>query len=236
MRRQKGMEGGIIAAGLGSRFQKVGFETPKPLIRLGDRPLISWTLAEFADAGINRVHIIFRKAICEECTVFVKREFPRISFTFICKDTESSAESFLTLLDSWGRDRRILVTTVDSVYRPGMLKRFRDFAEKGARKDLYLGVTDYIEDEKPLYARMAGNGRIISLGGGRSDFVTSGAYLLPSGLARGRDVKAYTALRVLLKELASSMRGTWGVNLGKVLDVDRPQDLISAEKFVSDSA
>ena len=230
------MEGGIIAAGLGSRFQEAGFETPKPLIRVGDRALIARTLDQFVDAGISRVHIIFRKAICEECTSFIKREFPQIGFTIICKDTESSAESFLTLLDSWYKDIRILVTTTDSIYRPGMLKRFRDFAERRAEKDLYLGVTDHIEDEKPLYAHMAGDGRIVSLGGARSDFVTSGAYLLLSGMARGREQKAYPALRAFLKELASSRCGTWGVNLGRVLDIDRPQDLISAEKFVSTPA
>lgn len=230
------MEGGIIAAGLGSRFQEAGFETPKPLIRIKGRSLISWTLGQFADAGITRVHIIFRKAICEECTSFVKRQFPQISFHVICRDTESSAESFLTLLDSWDSGQRILVTTVDSIYRPGMLKRFRAFAAKGAEKDLYLGITDYIEDEKPLYARMAGDGRIISLGEERSDFVTSGAYLLPADMARGRNKKTYTALRAYLKELVSSRCSAWGVDLGKVLDVDRPQDLASAEKFVSGSA
>ncbi|RUM91663.1 MAG: NDP-sugar synthase, partial [Thermodesulfatator sp.] len=29
------MEGGIIAAGMGSRFQKAGIDTPKPLIEIG---------------------------------------------------------------------------------------------------------------------------------------------------------------------------------------------------------
>ena len=233
MIRQEDMEGGIIAAGLGSRFQQAGFKTPKPLIRVGGRALIARTLDQFTDAGISRVHIIFRKAICEECSSFVKKEFPHMDFTIICKDTGSSAESFLTLSGSWRSDRRILVTTTDSIYRPGMLKRFRNFAEKRAEKDLYLGITDHIEDEKPLYAHMAENGRIVSLGGGRSAFVTSGAYLLPSELAKGRDRKGYTALRALLQEIASSKCSTWGVNLGKVLDVDRPQDLISAENFVS---
>ena len=227
------MEGGIIAAGLGSRFKEAGIGTPKPLLKVGGRPLIAWTLAQFQDAGINRIHIIFRSAICDECISFVRREFPGISFRFICRDTGSSAESFLTLLGSWKAGRRILVTTVDSIYSRGMLKRFRDAAEAGPENALYLGVTTYIEDEKPLYADVDRDGRVLSLGESRKDFVTSGAYLLQAGLAEDRNPRGYKALRALLKELASLPEiAVHGVDLGKVLDVDRPEDLMSAERFI----
>ena len=227
------MEGGIIAAGLGSRFQKAGIDIPKPLIEIGGRPLISWTLAQFEAAGINRIHIIFRKTICQQCVSYLEKSFPRMEFTFICRDTESSSESFLTLLKSWPEDQRVLITTVDSIYRPGMLKKLREFAEQHAQDGIFLGMTSYIDDEKPLYASLGNDMRIVSLGREKSDFVTSGAYLLSSALAKDKDEKGYAALRLFLMETVDSGIPAWGVDLGKVMDVDRPSDLASAEKFAA---
>ncbi len=228
------MEGGIIAAGLGSRFRKAGILRPKPLIEVGGRPLISWTLQQFREAEIKKIHVIFRAAICRQCVDYLASAFPEMDFMFICMDTDSSSESFLTLLNTWDRDERVLITTVDSIYRPGMLRRFRNFAENRDEKALYLGITSYIEDEKPLYVVTGKDGSITSMGGKSGRFITTGAYLLHTSLSRGRNPKGYTALRILLKELAESPGvSVLGVDLGKVLDVDRPEDLASAEGFIA---
>ncbi len=224
------MEGGIIAAGLGSRFQEAGFSVPKPLIELGNKPLLAWTLDQFINADISKIHIIFRTAICKECKTFLLSTYPQIQFTFVCKDTQSSAESFLTLLKSWDENKQVLVTTVDSIYRPGMLKRLREQGERGPKNALYLGITSYIEDEKPLYVDIDSTGLIRSLGNHEGAYVTSGAYLLPTGFAKGRDPSRYKALRAFLKEIVSHDQITsFGINLGKVFDIDRPEDLDSAQ-------
>ncbi len=225
--------GGIIAAGLGSRFVKAGISTPKPLLQVGGRPLIARTLEQFMDAGITHVNIIFREAICSECMAYLEREFPMLGFDFICKDTDSSAESFITLLESMEPGDTALVTTVDSVYKPGMLARFREFAEARHEDALYLGLTSYVEDEKPLYAQVDMQGRISRLGGPDGNFITSGAYLLPAGMAHGKDRKGYRALRALLAEMVSSGCPVYGLDLGKVIDVDRPGDMAAAEAFIA---
>ncbi len=227
------MEGGIIAAGLGSRFKEAGLDTPKPLLEVGGRPLLYWTLQQFKDAGITSIRIIFRKAICRQCTDFVEEAFPELELSFICKDTGSSSESFLTLLNSWDCSKRVLVTTVDSIYLPGMLKHFRQRAERCRKNSLFLGITSHVEDEKPLFVDLDSDFIITSMGRPHGTFVTTGAYLLEPGLAQGKDPKGYSALRILLKELAFSPGITaFGVDLGKVLDVDRPEDILSAERFI----
>ena len=52
------MQGVILAAGDGGRLRPFTYRTPKPLIRLRDRPLISYPLTAMAEAGIREVGIV----------------------------------------------------------------------------------------------------------------------------------------------------------------------------------
>ncbi|MCY4582705.1 MAG: sugar phosphate nucleotidyltransferase [Chloroflexi bacterium] len=52
------MKGVILAAGDGGRLRPFTYRTPKPLIRLRDRPLISYPLVAMAEAGIREVGIV----------------------------------------------------------------------------------------------------------------------------------------------------------------------------------
>ena len=51
------MKAGIFAAGMGSRFQKAGWKTPKPLIPLKGKPLIAHLLDNLFQSGIDEVGI-----------------------------------------------------------------------------------------------------------------------------------------------------------------------------------
>lgn len=45
----------VLAAGLGERMRPLTLEKPKPLLEVGGKPLIDWTLDRFAEAGIRKV-------------------------------------------------------------------------------------------------------------------------------------------------------------------------------------
>ena len=47
----------IFAAGLGERMRPLTDHTPKPLLRVGGKPLIAWHLEKLAAAGVNYVVI-----------------------------------------------------------------------------------------------------------------------------------------------------------------------------------
>lgn len=49
----------ILAAGTGQRLDV--FETNKPLVRLGRKTLISWTIERLQEAGINTIYVVIRK-------------------------------------------------------------------------------------------------------------------------------------------------------------------------------
>jgi MurNAc alpha-1-phosphate uridylyltransferase len=45
----------VLAAGLGERMRPLTLDTPKPLLEVGGRALIDWTLDRFAAAGLSRI-------------------------------------------------------------------------------------------------------------------------------------------------------------------------------------
>lgn len=47
----------IMAGGSGSRLMPLTQETPKPMLRVGDRPLLEIIVEQLRDAGIRRVHV-----------------------------------------------------------------------------------------------------------------------------------------------------------------------------------
>ena len=49
------MKAMLLAAGRGERMRPITDSTPKPLVRVGGRPLIAWHLAALARAGIREV-------------------------------------------------------------------------------------------------------------------------------------------------------------------------------------
>lgn len=47
----------VLAAGLGKRLRPYTDETPKPLLKIGGKPLIDWSLDQLTEAGVNNVTI-----------------------------------------------------------------------------------------------------------------------------------------------------------------------------------
>lgn len=51
------MKAMILAAGLGNRMRPLTLHTPKPLLEVGDKPLIVWHIEKLAAIGVNEIVI-----------------------------------------------------------------------------------------------------------------------------------------------------------------------------------
>lgn len=154
----------IIAAGEGSRLAAEGVPQPKPLVRVGDECLIDRLIRIFMDNDADEIVVI-----CNDQTAQVSHHLVQLQrdglqgrpvpLRFVVKSTPSSMHS-LYEISPFLSGAPFILTTVDTIFRE---EEFRDYVA-AFRNDnslrltaglppstILMGVTSYIDDEKPLY-------------------------------------------------------------------------------------
>ena len=171
------MKAGIIAAGLGERFQRAGILTPKPLIEIGGKTLLARAVESAVSAGATEIALIVNAQFGEVERFVRGRDWPA-PIHLIVRTTPSSMESFFAL-EPLLHDSPFLLLTVDALYPPGTLEGLSS-AGGAAGPAGTLAVTKFVDDEKPLFAELDPQRRITALGGpaSASPWVTSGVYFL----------------------------------------------------------
>ncbi|HAH07982.1 MAG TPA: hypothetical protein DCM05_15900 [Elusimicrobia bacterium] len=222
--------GGIIAAGEGSRLS--AFPVVKPLVSVAGRPLVDWAVAAHRAAGVRHLVVLLNSrgdAVREHLRGSVRG----MDLVFLKRDTASSWESFRlvsrTLAEEAGR---FMLSTVDTVLSPADAERFGRTALLG-KATAALGLTRFVDDEKPLWADLGPDGRIAALGedAARRDAVTCGLYALTDRAVLAMpEPRAHARLRDYWGALVRSGEPVRGVLLDDAVDVDRPEDVAQAER------
>ena len=225
---------GIFAAGEGSRLQAAYPGVPKPLVPICGKPLIEWTVRLLEQAGVENITVLLNskgKAAREH----LKKTFPQLKFIFLVKDTKTSYESFRLVSQTLAMEsEKFLLSTVDSLYNPADLRQLLTYARE-KEFDALLGVTDRIEDEKPLWADTDAAGRIVALGDKAKKKITAtnGLYCMTARIAQEMpDPARYTALRQYLGELVHGGKTVYSALIAQSVDVDDPADITLAEEFL----
>ena len=233
------MKCAVIAAGEGSRLVREGIRSPKPLVEVGGEYLVDRLIRVFRQQGATEVVVV-----CNEQMTDVRQHLQAISQSsgfvrFVVKSTPSSMHS-LWELSPWLRDEPFVLTTVDTIFREEEFARYVDAFQHlltHGEADGLMGVTDYIDDEKPLYVSTTDD---LCITGFLDDcdsprYISGGIYgLTPRcmdtlnrcverGESRMRNFqRALVADGLLLKAYPFS----------KVLDIDHASDIEKAEAFL----
>lgn len=225
---------GIIAAGDGSRLRASHPGTVKPLVPVAGKPLSHWIVSSLAAAGLKNVTVLLNsrgRAVRDS----LGGAFPALAIDFLEADTSSSWESFrLVARKLAAAGEPFVISTVDALMPPAELRRFRSACET-RRPAAALALTDFVDDEKPLWADIDAAGKVTALGEKAvvRKWVTSGLYYLaPETAARMPEAGRFSKLRDYLSSLAESS-DVLGVPLAKTLDVDRAEDIAHAEAFIT---
>lgn len=231
------MKMGIIAAGTGERLARGGIATPKPLVRVGARPLIGRIIDAAAKIDVSSIAIIVNDV--QPAVAGYLRSAPSpVPLDLIVKTTPSSMESLFALAPLLG-DEPFVLFTVDVVFGQQTLADFVRDAQALKESKGVLALTQFVDDEKPLWAAIDDSNRITAMGDAArgGPFITAGFYYFAPDIFSEIDAarrKNLNALRQFLGHLIDNGYLISGVPVSKTVDVDFPEDIRKAEDFLKE--
>ncbi|MBD5314838.1 MAG: NTP transferase domain-containing protein [Bacteroides sp.] len=230
----------IIAAGEGSRLAQEGVQYPKPLVRLNGIPMIRRLIDMFMRCNPTGLSIIVNEQMTEvqDYLRSIAPELP-VKLHLVVKSTPSSMHSFYEVSRVFGPGKFCL-TTVDTIFREEDFRRYIAAFEADDKAQGYMAVTDYIDDEKPLYVDVDSDMRITAFRdqawpGAR--FISGGIYGLTAPasldvLSECMD-KGVSRMRNYQRALVEAGLDLRAYPMGKIIDVDHAGDIPKAEAFIS---
>lgn len=229
------MKFAIISAGEGSRLTQEGVTKPKPLVELNGMPMIERLIRIFMRQGADCIVIIINELV-PETKEFLCHLQDTLPIELVVKTTPSSMHSFYEISHLLEGDRFCL-TTVDTVFREEEFSQYIE-AFRTSETDGLMAVTDFVDDEKPLYVSTDNLLRITGFYDQKTPdcrYISGGIYCLTS--------RALDTLNRCIEQGQSRMRNFQrqlvadGLHLNawpfeKIIDVDHVSDIVKAEEFL----
>ena len=230
------MKFAILAAGEGARLSQEGVETPKPLVKVNGEAMIDRLIRIFNNCEAESIYIITNNLtpLTQQHLRHLQEVDSKIHL--IVKTTPSSMHSFYELRQVMD-DGKFCLTTVDTIFKEAEFRQYIK-AWQASNEDGMMAVTDYIDDEKPLYIATTQDLTITGfLDEVPQHYISGGIY--------GLNEKSFPVIDKCIKEGQSRMRNFQrqlvkdGLQLkaypfSKILDVDHVSDIEKAEAFLSD--
>ena len=227
----------IIAAGEGSRLAQEGVAKPKPLVDICGEPMIGRLINLFCRCNAESISIIVNEQMTE-VREYIESLSLDIPLNLVVKTTPSSMHSFFELSRVIPKGRFCL-TTVDTIFREQDFRPYIEAMEADERYDGMMAVTDYIDDEKPLYVQTDDDLNITAFRDERYDgakYISGGIYALNE---KAIDVLAdcmergVARMRNFQRALVDAGLRLKAYPMGKILEVDHAGDIEKAENFIN---
>lgn len=226
----------IIAAGEGSRLANEGIVQSKPMVSLCGTPLVERMIKIFAANEAESICIVINSKQPDTLALLqrLQKEYP---VEIIVKDTPSSMHS-LHAMSKHLRGGKFCLTTVDTVFcEQDFAKYIKQF--QASNVDAMMAVTEYIDDEKPLYIATDSAMHItdfLDTPPANPKYISGGIY--------GLTDKALDVLEHCIEAQQSRMRNfqrsliAEGLDItahpfGKIIDIDHADDIRKAEHFIA---
>lgn len=235
------MHFGIIAAGEGSRLASEGVRQSKPMLPIEGMPMIGRLIRIYERAGAESINVVVNDFMPDVREYLEKlKDELSVPLNLKVKSTPSSMHTFHELTGLLPDRGRFIATTVDTIFREEDFRRYAEsFRDAPETVDGMMAVTDFIEDEKPLYVDLLEPSMDIM---GFLDKPSDGTKYVSGGIY-GLDGKAIDVLNGCMERGVERMRNFQraltadGLRLkaypmGKIIDVDHASDILRAEEFL----
>lgn len=232
------MKFAIISAGEGSRLAQEGVALPKPLVQLQGTAMIERLVNIFIKNGAEEVVVIVNNEV-QQTKDFVMQlqQHTQVPLRVVVKTTPSSMHSFHEL-SKYLTDDKFCLTTVDTIFREEEFAKFiQSFKESEA--DGCMAVTDFVDDEKPLWIQTDEELNIeafLDAQNGKCKYISGGIYCLtPKAIdtLNGCMEKGMARMRNFQRQLVADGLKLKAYPFSKILDVDHASDIEKAEQFLN---
>ena len=230
------MDYAIIAAGEGSRLAQEGVKWPKPLVKLNGIALIDRLIDVFLRNNASSINIIVNEQMTEVQNHLKALQLP-LPFHLLIKSTPSSMHSFYELSQIW-QGEEICLTTVDTIFREEEFSGYIQAFRQEKTLDGLMAVTDYIDDEKPLYVQTNEQLDIVNFldrSNGDCRYISGGIYCLRKpaiGVLKKAIDEGMSRMRNYQRQLIAEGLRLKAYPFSKIIDVDHAEDIVKAEAFV----
>ena len=214
---------------------------PKPLVKIRGEAMIDRLIRIFNSCGATDIYIIANNLtpLTQNHLHHLQEADPKIHL--VVKTTPSSLHSFYELrllmnqLPPLIDNGKFCLTTVDTIFREDEFRQYIDAWEKSTEDGL-MAVTDYIDDEKPLYiATNADMGITAFLDKEPQKFISGGIYglnrqsfpVIDKCISQGQ-----SRMRNFQRQLVKEGLKLKAYPFSKILDVDHVSDIEKAEAFI----
>lgn len=215
-----------------------GVQLPKPLVQLNGVAMIDRLIHIFAQNGAEEVVVIINNEVpLTKAHLHELEKNSEVPLRVVVKTTLSSMHSFYEL-SRYLKDDRFCLTTVDTIFREEEFARFIE-AFKAYDGDGMMAVTDYIDDEKPLYIGTDASNRITGFYDSLQPdtrYISGGIYCLsPQSIVTLEKCMAQgmSRMRNFQRQLVADGLQLKAYPFSKILDVDHADDIVKAEAFLN---
>lgn len=227
----------IIAAGEGSRLRKEGFKSVKPLVKVCGEYLIERLIRIFKDNKAEQISIIINEE-SKDLQQFLSSNDFGVKINLIVKSTPSSLHSFWNIIHHSNFEECCL-TTVDTIFNENDFKQYISYFHKDKELDALMGITDFIDDEKPLYVQTDNYGKVEAYLDSNdlhlTDKVSAGIYCLRKNALKVVDTtieKGISRMRNYQRALLENNLNVQSFLFDKVIDIDHVEDISKAEELL----
>ena len=232
----------IIAAGEGSRLATEGVELPKPLVPLNGVPMIGRLINLFIDNGATAISTIVNSQNVQTLEYLNKRKQQlSIPLNIVVKSTPGSMHSLFEL-KPYLQNTDFCLTTVDTVFSEQEFSRYIQAFKQTPSIDGLFAVTDYIDDEKPLYVQLGKDNQILAFSDSKqadTKYISGGIYCLrPSAISILEETmkSGMTRMRDFQRQLIAHGLHLCAFPFKKIIDVDHADDIEKAEQLLDSIA
>ncbi|KAA6325649.1 hypothetical protein EZS27_025165 [termite gut metagenome] len=231
------MKFAVIAAGQGSRLVAEGVEVSKPLLRINGERMIERLFRIFLANGAESISVITNEEMTDVHRFLTEVKLP-VPLNIVIRTTPDSLHSFYEL-SSFLQGGKFCLTTVDTIFTEKEFSSYIRAFKEDNENDALMPVTDYIDDEKPLYVKTDSNLRIT----GFLDEATPDIRYVSGGIY-GLNEQALSLFRQAMTEGLSRMRNFQRLMISaglrvkaypfsKIIDVDHESDIRKAENLLA---